>query len=190
MALFRRGRKPAPRTPEATEAERRLGMGGWATIHETRRDNREWRALVAEVGPDLAIEHTEVWVLMTMVASAEKVVADRLQGWRTGADLRDQLLMSLLRLAQNFRGKTTLQIESVVEASTRPESVAVSDATAIYGLLLFKTAMDRIEGYDNVETQSAAKGFIVAKENWRTAVDAWDTATDRQSLPLVSSTFE
>lgn len=153
-----------------------------ALIEGSRRGRGLWRRLVAEVGPEAALEHLEVSHLTAMVDSTNAMVSDAMQQWRAGVISEVTILRKLDLMEDDVVPRFGVAFDYVRLASTRRESIEVTDAASEFLTALWVASRLYVLGS---LTESEMQRSLEVKHAWTEVCDAWDVATGRAALPLV-----
>jgi hypothetical protein len=177
--VFGRSRKASPESQEALKAASPTAR---SAVMGSKRAVGMWRRLIKKVGVRQAIEHLEVSVLVGMIEAQEAGVSESMQTWRSGMAADATVLQGLAAVEEDFKPRLEQSIRHLRQASTRPESLAVSDTGRRFINGHFDIARHYITGS---MTEEEGHVGMAAKQAWIEALDHWDAATGRPRLPLV-----
>ena len=138
--------------------------------------------LVAEVGREAALEHLEVSHLTAMIDSTNTVVSDAMQQWRAGVISEATILRKLELLEGDVVPRFGVAVDYVTLASTRRESIEVTEAASEVLTATWDAARLYVLGS---LTESEMQRSLDVKQRWTEVCEAWDAATGRAGLPLV-----
>lgn len=180
MSLFSRsssrGHSPADSTlGDASPSARDM-------VERTRGARSLWRRLVAEVGPEVALEHLEVSYLTAMIDTADSVVSEFMQEWHFGV-IGDETVLQRLQVVEcDLAPRIEAAVGQVTRSSTRRESLEVAAVGRDFHTTLWKVSRGLVLGSLSEPEMHESVGV---KQAWTEVGDAWDAATGRAGLPLV-----